>query len=78
MRNLFWIVWVIGIVIMILWSFNLHPKNITTYELMVDFGNDWTFIHDIFLSKEKCDKRLNELKEEMKNDKVKFSCIKRG
>lgn len=72
------IYWLIAISLMALLSFNAYPTNITTYELIVDFGNDWTFIHEVTLSKEKCDKRAGEIKNDLKNDNARVYCIKRG
>ena len=71
------IYWLIAISLMALLSFNAYPTDITTYELIVDFGNDWTFIHEVTLSKDKCDRRANEIKQELKTD-AKVYCIKRG
>ena len=75
MKNL---IWVISIILMALLSFNAYPSNIPIYELIVDFGNDWTFIHEVTISKDKCDRRTNEIKQELKSQKVKVYCIKRG
>lgn len=72
------IIWLIAISLMAIFSFQAYPSNIVTYELIVDFGNDWTFIHEVTLSKDKCDKRADEIKQELKNDKAKVYCIKRG
>lgn len=72
------ILWLIAIMLMALISFKGYSTNIVTYELIVDFGNDWTFIHEVTLSKEKCDRRADEIKQELKNDKAKVYCIKRG
>lgn len=70
--------WIIAIILMALFSFRAYPTNIITYELIVDFGNDWTFIHEVILTKEKCDRRASEIKQELKNEKAKAYCIKRG
>lgn len=72
------IYWLIAIMLMALISFKGYSTNIVTYELIVDFGNDWTFIHEVTLSKEKCDRRASEIKQELKNEKAKAYCIKRG
>lgn len=73
-----YIIWLLSIILMALFSFKAYPVNIITYELIVDFGNDWTFIHEVTLTKEKCSKRADEIKQELKNDKAKVYCIKRG
>lgn len=70
--------WVIAITLMALISFKAYPTNIIAYELIIDFGNDWTFIHEVTLSKDKCDRRASQVKQELKNDKAKVYCIKRG
>jgi predicted small integral membrane protein len=72
------IYWLIAIMLMAVISFKGYSTNIITYELIVDFGNDWTFIHDVMLSKEKCDRRAIEIKQELKHEKAKAYCIKRG
>lgn len=72
------IYWLIAIMLMAVISFKGYSSNIVTYELIVDFGNDWTFIHEVMLSKEKCDRRASEIKQELKLEKAKAYCIKRG
>lgn len=72
------IYWLIAIMLMAVISFKGYSTNIITYELIVDFGNDWTFIHEVMLSKEKCDRRASEIKQELKHEKAKAYCIKRG
>lgn len=72
------IYWLIAIMLMAVISFKGYSSNIDTYELIVDFGNDWTFIHEVMLSKEKCDRRASEIKQELKHEKAKAYCIKRG
>lgn len=72
------IYWLIAIMLMAVISFKGYPTNITTYELILDFGNDWTFIHEVMLSKEKCDRRAIEIKQELKHEKAKAYCVKRG
>ena len=74
-----YILWLLSIILMALFSLKVYPTNITTYELIVDFGNDYAFRDTgYYLSLKKCEKRLRELKEEIKDDKVKLFCIKRG
>lgn len=73
------IYWLIAIICMVLFSFNAYPTNIVTWELIVDFGNDYAFKDSgYYLSLKKCEKRLEELKKDLKIDKAKLSCIKRG
>jgi len=72
------IYWLIAIMLMAVISFKGYSTNIITYELIVDFGNDWTFIHEVMLTKEKCDKRASEIKQELKHEKAKAYCVKRG
>ena len=72
------IYWLIAIMLMAVISFKGYSTNIVTYELIVDFGNDWTFIHEVILTKEKCDRRASEIKQELKHEKAKAYCIKRG
>lgn len=72
------IYWLIAIMLMAVISFKGYSTNITTYELILDFGNDWTFIHEVMLSKEKCDRRAIEIKQELKHEKAKAYCVKRG
>lgn len=72
------IYWLIAIMLMAVISFKGYSTNIITYELIVDFGNDWTFIHEVMLTKEKCDRRASEIKQELKHEKAKAYCIKRG
>lgn len=72
------IYWLIAIMLMAVISFKGYSTNIVTYELIVDFGNDWTFIHEVMLTKEKCDRRASEIKQELKHEKAKAYCIKRG
>lgn len=72
------IYWLIAIMLMAVISFKGYSTNIITYELIVDFGNDWTFIHEVMLTKEKCDKRASEINQELKHEKAKAYCVKRG
>ena len=73
------IYWLIAIICMIAFSFNAYPTNIVTWELIVDFGNDHAFKDTSdYLSLKKCEKRLEELKKDLKYDNVKLYCIKRG
>jgi len=72
------IYWLIAIMLMAVISFKGYSTNIITYELIVDFGNDWTFIHEVALTKEKCDRRAIEIKQELKHEKAKAYCVKRG
>lgn len=73
------IYWLIAIICMALVSFNAYPTNIITWELIIDFGNDYAFKDSgYYLSLKKCEKRLKELKEELQDSKVKLYCIKRG
>ena len=69
------ILWILAIISMALFSFNAYPKNITTYELIIDFGEDYKFVVGIFISEKKCLLAANEIHKE---EKAKAYCVKRG
>jgi hypothetical protein len=54
---------------------NLYPQNpITIYELIIDFGNDFTFIHETTKSEEHC--RFRAITISIKEN-VNAYCVKR-
>ena len=63
-----------AIILMALLSYNLESKQITVYELIIDFGNDSTFIHEVYKDKKYC---LEKAKFISGVEKVKAYCIER-
>ena len=64
----------VSILLMALLSYNLESKQITVYELIIDFGNDSTFIHEVYKDKKYCQEKAKFIFE---SEKVKAYCIER-
>lgn len=72
MKNLLWL---IAISCMVVLSWNIYPSSkAPIYELIIDFGNDAVFIHEVTVSKLYCEARVKFLKRE----NTKAYCIRRG
>lgn len=64
----------IAVILMALLSYNLESKQITVYELIIDFGNDNVFIHEVYKDKNFCKEKAKFISE---IEKVKAYCIER-
>ena len=65
----------VKIILYLLTAFTLYSNNLTTYELLLDFGNDAVFIHETFKTKKKCESKLQQIKKE--HTYIKVYCVKR-
>ena len=63
----------ITIILMALFSFKAYGKEIIVYELIIDFGNDFCFIHETTENKNYCELRVKTLARE----NIKAKCIER-
>lgn len=64
-----------AIILMALLSFKAYGKNIVVvWELILDFGNDHTFIHEVYKDKKYCNEKAKFISEV---EKVKAYCIER-
>lgn len=63
-----------AIILMALLSYNIESKQITVYELIIDFGNDNVFIHEVYRDKSYCQEKAKFISE---IEKVKAYCIER-
>lgn len=67
--------WVISIILMAAFSFSAYPREQTViYELIIDFENDFTFIHEVTKSKFYCQARVEFLR---KNEGINAHCVLR-
>lgn len=66
--------WVISIILMAVFSFSAYPEETVIYELIIDFGNDNVFIHEVTKSKFYCQARVEFLR---KNEGVSAHCLLR-
>ena len=64
----------IAVILMALLSYNIESKQITVYELIIDFGNDNVFIHEVYKNKNYCQEKAKFISE---IEKVKAYCIER-
>ena len=71
------LIWIICIILMAFYSFTAYPSGVTLYELIIDFGNDFAFIHETTGSKIKCMNRVKEIRSEFKNKTLRIYCIQR-
>ena len=65
---------IMAIILMALLSYNIEGKSIPVYELIIDFGNDFTFIHEVYKDKKYCQEKAKFIFE---SEKVKAYCIAR-
>lgn len=64
----------ITIILMALFSFKAYGKSLVVYELIIDFGRDFTFIHEVTSNKEYCELRVKTL---LATENIKAYCIER-
>ena len=64
----------LAIFLMALLSYNIEGKSIPVYELIIDFGNDFTFIHEVYKNKTYCQEKAKFI---LEVEKVKAYCIER-
>lgn len=65
----------ITIILMALFSFKAYGKSvIIVWELILDFGNDNVFIHEVYRDKKYCNEKAKFISEV---EKVKAYCIER-
>lgn len=70
------IIWLIAIILMAVFSFSAYPQEHTVvYELIIDFGNDNVFIHEVTTKKWYCDERVKFLHE---SEGIKAYCVRRS
>jgi hypothetical protein len=65
------------IILMALLSFKAYPKGAATepiYELILDFGEDFSFIHEVTTLKWYCEARVRYI---VKRERVRAYCVKR-
>lgn len=61
-------------IILLLFSFPVSTKDESIYELILDFGNDYVFIHEVTDKKWYC---LERAKHIQKTERVRAYCLKR-
>lgn len=65
---------ILAVFLMALLSYNIEGKSIPVYELIIDFGNDNVFIHEVYKNKNFCKEKAKFISEV---EKVKAYCIER-